>query len=347
MSRFIIALSVLILLVLLGTFVFFPKDIVVENKASVNGAFNINDTDNNSPDEKHFTDRDILLYAVGDIMLDRGVEYMVYKHGSEDYRFPFLKIADELKKADIVFGNLESQISDKGHKIGTIYSFRAEPNAVKGLKYAGFNIVSVANNHSFDYDIPALEDSFKILKSAGIEYVGGGFNEEEAFSLKIMEVEDTKIGFLAYCDVGSKWWRPKGDNSGITFVTEKDVEEIKKKIKESKEKTDILIVSFHSGDEYETQPNSSQTYLYRTLIKAGADLIIGHHPHVIQPIEDYPPGYIAYSLGNFVFDQGFSVNTMRGSMLKVLIKDKEIKDVGFEEIKMNEYFQPELAPEEE
>lgn len=87
---------------------------------------------------------------LGDIMLDRGVEYMVRKEGKADFRWPFLKIADYLKEADILFGNLESPISDNGHKVGSIYSFRADPEAMDGLIYAGFDVVSLANNHIFD-----------------------------------------------------------------------------------------------------------------------------------------------------------------------------------------------------
>ncbi|PIV45302.1 MAG: hypothetical protein COS25_00520, partial [Candidatus Nealsonbacteria bacterium CG02_land_8_20_14_3_00_37_10] len=93
----------------------------------------------------------IKIILVGDIMLDRGVEYMVEKEGKGDFRFPFIKIADYLKGADIVFGNLEGVISDKGIKVGSIYSFRANPKAIEGLIFAGFNVLSLANNHAFDY----------------------------------------------------------------------------------------------------------------------------------------------------------------------------------------------------
>lgn len=314
----------------------------VEKTASLN-TFEIKIDDDNSLAIKDTEDESINLYAVGDIMLDRGVEYNILKYGAGDYRYPFLKSADYLKKADITFANLESQISDKGKKIGTINSFRVDPKSMDGLKYAGFDIVSVANNHTFDYDIPALEDSFKRLKEAGIEYVGGGFNEEEAFSLKIMEVKNTRIGFLAFCAIGSQWWRPIGERSGIAFVSEKDIEEVKEKVKEARENADILIVSFHSGTEYETAPDAFQTYFYRSIIDSGADLLIGHHPHVIQPIEEYNGKWIAYSLGNFVFDQGFSVETMEGMLLKVSINNKKIESVDSVKFSMNEYFQPELT----
>ena len=101
----------------------------------------------------------ISVVLVGDIMLNRGVEYMMKTEGNGDFRFPFSKIAKDLKKADILFGNLEGPISDKGIKVGSIYSFRAEPEAIEGLTFAGFNLISLANNHAFDYGREALEDS--------------------------------------------------------------------------------------------------------------------------------------------------------------------------------------------
>src|SRR3989338_11403632 len=112
----------------------------------------------------------VLLFA-GDIMLNRGVEFYTKENGS-DWRFPFLNIAGFLREADLVFRNLESVISDKGEKQGSIYSFRADPQSIEGLTYAGFDVVSVANNHSFDYGADALADSVARLKEHGIEPVG-------------------------------------------------------------------------------------------------------------------------------------------------------------------------------
>jgi len=312
------------------------KNVVIEKDVILNE--NILNTPEVKPDNSK-----VLIYAVGDIMLDRGVKYMIYKYGNGDYKFSFENIAGYFKTADIVFGNLESQISDKGNKIGTINSFRVEPKAIEGLKYAGFSILSIANNHSFDYNTAALEDSFNRLKEASIEYVGGGFNKEEAFRLKIIEKSGIKIGFLAYCSVGAKGWVATDNNTGIAFISEGDMEKIMKDISKAKEQVDVLIVSSHAGEEYQTEQNESQTAMYQAFIDAGADIILGHHPHVIQPVEEYAKGWIAYSLGNFVFDQGFSDETMKGLLLEISIEDKKVKNVLEKEIKMNSHFQPELS----
>ena len=282
----------------------------------------------------------ITIILVGDIMLDRGVEYMMKEYN--DWRWPFLKIAADLRKADLLFGNLEGPISDKGTKVGSIYSFRADPKAIEGLTFAGFNVLSLANNHAFDYGREALEDTFLRLKGAEINYVGAGFDEKEAYSPVIKDIKDTKIGFLAYTNLGPEIWKATEENSGIAWISENDLEKIKKDIENAKSQADILIVSLHAGEEYQKTPTPFQIEFSKAAIDAGADLVVGHHPHVIQRDELYKNGYIFYSLGNFVFDQSFSDQTMRGQMVKVLIENGKIKEVIPGEIKINAFFQPEI-----
>lgn len=292
-------------------------------------------------------DTKINFLAVGDIMLDRGVRYKVKNFGDNDYTFPFQKIKPALESADILFGNLESLISDKGRKVGSACcSFRADPKAIDGLMFAGFDVLTVANNHDIDYTSVALLDSLERLQKTNIEYVGAGKNEEEAFGLKIKELKETKIGFLGYSIFAVPGWRAGENSPGIALITEKDKEKVKNDIKLAKEKVDILVVSPHFGIEYATKQNKEQEKYYKEWIDSGADIIIGHHPHVIQPIEKYNNGWIAYSLGNFVFDQDFSENTMKGIILKIAIENKKIQDVTSEQFKMNKNYQPEIISKE-
>lgn len=268
---------------------------------------------------------------------------MIENYG-EGYSFPFLKIKDDLQSADVLFGNLESVISDKGSNVGSIYSFRANPEAIEGLLFAGFNVVSLANNHAFDYGREAFEDMMKRLKKAGIEYSGGGFNKEEAHSAAILELEDgTKIGFLGYTEFLGPYAFALDELSGITVLSENNLEN---DIKRAKKEADILVVTFHYGDEYESYPNENQKKISRKAIDYGADIVIGHHPHVMQPIEEYEGKYIAYSLGNFVFDQYFSEATMSGFMLEIDIKGKKI--IGGAKIyyELNNFYQPEITRRE-
>jgi len=282
------------------------------------------------------------IILVGDIMLDRGVEYMIGKQGNGDFRFPFLKIADYFKKADIVFGNLEGVISDKGTKVGSIYSFRVNPEAMEALAFSNFNVLSLANNHALDYGREALKDCLNRLKEHNISYVGAGFNEQEAFSLVVKEINNTKIGFLAYIDIGPESWKAKEQTPGIAWIQNSDLEKIRKDIQEAKSKTDILIVSLHSGEEYVQELTPFQTNFVKTAIEAGADIIAGHHPHVVQKDERQGQQYIFYSLGNFIFDQGFSEETMQGKIVEIKIEDKKIKEVVQKQTKINEFFQPEI-----
>ena len=283
----------------------------------------------------------IRIVLAGDIMLDRGVEYMIGKYGNGDFKFPFLKIADYLKETDIVFANLEGPISDTGVRVGSIYSFRNKPESIEGLSYAGFNVISLANNHAFDYSREALEDSLAKLTRSGIDYVGAGFSESEAYSPVIKEIKGTKIGFLAYTNLGPETWQAAGENSGIAWISS-DLSRAKDEIERAREKTDILIVSLHAGEEYQKTPTQFQIDFAKMAIDAGADLVAGHHPHVTQPFKKYQDGYIAYSLGNFIFDQSFSQETMESQTIELLIEDKTIKEINLKEIKINAFFQPEI-----
>jgi len=291
-------------------------------------------------------EKPIELIFVGDIMLDRGVKYMVEKHGNNDFSFPFFKIADEIKNADLIIANLESQISNKGSNAGSIYSFRAPIEAMQGLIYAGIDIVSLANNHSLDYGSQALKDSLERLVNNNISPIGAG-NEYQAFSPTIKTINGStnsplSLAFFAYTDQMPVSAQAKGENFGIAVINKDNIARIKTDIELAKQLTDIVVVSLHWGTEYAKEPSLEQTNLAQNIIDAGADLVIGHHPHVIQKYEKYKNGYIFYSLGNFIFDQGFSDETMEGAIAKIIIKDKKISSVSSLKIIMNEFFQPEL-----
>lgn len=277
----------------------------------------------------------ITLLFVGDIMLSRHIGDIMARNN--DWRYPFLEIADFLKNADITFGNLEGPISARGTKVGSIYSFRADPRAIEGLLYAGFDVLSIANNHIWDYGADAVWDTISALEKANISVVGGGENYTEAHQPLIKNIGGTKIAFLAYTNlispsVGSKTAKP-----AIAYL---DTDQAVADVKEARKKADLIVVSLHWGNEYETIQNLNQEKVARALIDAGAQLIIGHHPHVVQPVAEYGGGYIAYSLGNFVFDQNFSADTKKGLMLKIIIKDNQIISVEKIEIKFTSNFQP-------
>ncbi len=304
----------------------------------------------------------ISVIFTGDIMLSRGVDYQIKKNNN--YNYPFLKIADTVKSADIAFGNLEGPISSRGSNQGSIYSFRDDPKTVEGLKFTGFDVLSLANNHILDWGRESLEDTISILKANNIEPVGAGEDYDEANKPVIKEVNGTKFAFLAYTNLLPTSFKATESVAGIS---EFDVESIEKAIKDAEKNADIVIVSLHWGDEYADYPSLWQKNLAHALIDSGADLIIGHHPHVVQGIEKYSPsspkavsfaplgratktesdgqgktGWIAYSLGNFVFDQNFSEETMKGLMVKAIIRNKKLTDFKPIRIDISKTFQPEI-----
>lgn len=285
------------------------------------------------------------LLFVGDIMLseNRGTGKQIKKH--QDTRYPFLKIADVLKSADLTFGNLEGPISSRGKDMGGKYSFRATPEVIDGLKFAGFDIMSIANNHIFDWGEEAFSDTLTILSSNNIDAVGGGINYTKANVPIVKNINGTKIAFLAYStvDYDINSFNADGNVPGKSSF---DLEKTKKAVKRIKELgiADVVAVSFHWGEEYKTRSNKEQQNIAHSLIESGADMIIGHHPHVVQEIERYKGGWIIYSLGNFVFDQSFSKETMRGLMAEVKIDNdkKIISAVNPIDIEITETFQPKI-----
>ncbi|MCU0660560.1 MAG: CapA family protein [Candidatus Pacebacteria bacterium] len=288
-------------------------------------------------------DDEIDLVFAGDIMLDRGVRQNVYAYFGGDYGRLFTH-APEVARADIAFANLEGPASDKGADEGSIYSFRMEPKSLIAVRDAGFDVLSVANNHAGDWGREAFSDTLLRIQNAGMEFVGGGGNRAEAKQPKIIEKKGIKIGYLGFSDVGPAWIRATETSPGILLANDPHFEQ---SIKDAAAQCDVLVVSFHWGEEYKTGEHTErQKDLAHRAIDAGAKLVIGHHPHVIQDTEHYNGGYIAYSLGNFIFDQAFSKDTMEGLLLSVRLKRSEILQVQKNIVKLNQRFQIEKVLEE-
>lgn len=275
------------------------------------------------------------LLFVGDIMLSRGIGTMMVKN--KDWCYPFLNVKDLIGSADLTFANLEGPISSRGTKVGSIYSFRADPHTVDGLLCAGIDVVSIANNHIWDYSRDAFNDTLTILSKNNLTYTGGGVSYVDAHTPRVVDVKGTKVAFLAYTGLLPGFLGKKAAVPAVAFPLEED---IMRDIRNARAIADIVVVSFHWGDEYHTKHNTAQEKLGHFVIDAGADLVIGHHPHVAQEVEKYKQGYIAYSLGNFVFDQNFSADTHHGLVLKVLLHDKKILGVEEHTVIFNNSYQP-------
>lgn len=285
--------------------------------------------------EKTESEKIYTILVGGDIMMDRGVEAKIKKLG-KDYNFSFDLIRDDLKNADYVFANLEGSISDVGADTGKAYSFRFEPKVAKALVDGNIGGVSIANNHMLDWGRESLCETTKHLDAVGIDYVGGGCNSEIAERPLIKEFGMTSVALLAYTEfyIGA---HAVGDRPGMS---EYDLSKIEERIEELKKEVDLIMVSMHWGAEYEDRATDAQVQLAKVIIDMGVDVIIGHHPHVDQEIEKYNNGWIIYSLGNFIFDQSWSKETMQGLLAEIQIQDGRVYDIIPKPIQLNSNYQP-------
>jgi poly-gamma-glutamate synthesis protein (capsule biosynthesis protein) len=272
---------------------------------------------------------------VGDIMLGRGVQTSVDKNFKGDFTALFRNVWG-LKSADIAFGNLEGPVSTGGRKMGSIYSFRFSPESLEAVADAGFDVLNIANNHIGDWGPDAFADTLDNISLNGLHYTGGGYGKADAENPAIIEKNGIKIGFLGFSDVGPAWMAAKDNAPGILLASDPDFDRI---IRSASKQVDILVVSFHSGEEYKKQTDR-QVKLFHEAIDDGAKIAVGAHPHIIQDTEEYNGGLIAYSLGNFIFDQKFSKETMQGMLLEATVTKDGLKSYAKKLIKLNDAFQP-------
>ncbi len=241
--------------------------------------------------------KEIRIAAVGDIMLGGTATPELRKYG---YDYPFEQTQGILKQAQIVFGNLEGPLTGAGAPATSKqYVFRSPPDQVApALARAGFNVVSLANNHTLDYGPEGLADTRAALDRAGIGYAGAGRNLAEARRPVYMVADGVTIAFLAYSLTFPEEFWAGPDTPGTAFGHERFV---RADVKTAREKADIVVVSFHWGQEGKTELRDYQAQLGHAAIDAGAAAVLGHHPHILQGVERYKYGVILYSLGNFAF----------------------------------------------
>lgn len=276
-----------------------------------------------------------LLFG-GDVMLSRGINDVMRKRN--DFFYPFRQINDFTAEADITVVNLESPISSQGENKGSIYSFRADPRAIVGLIFAGIDVVTFANNHTGDYGTEAISETLELLRWAEIDTVGVGVDMNDARKARFLEVNDLKIAFLGATPLSPAWLTRWDSAPAVApFDEQLMIENIATARRDG---ADIVAVLLHWGNEYETKHLPSQEEIAHRLVDAGATLIIGHHPHVVQEVERYNGGVIAYSLGNFVFDQNFSADTNHGLLLKIVLGGKDIASVEEIPIQFSSSYQP-------
>jgi poly-gamma-glutamate capsule biosynthesis protein CapA/YwtB (metallophosphatase superfamily) len=262
----------------------------------------------------------VTLAIVGDIMLGRSLADRIVRGDGASI---FASVEPILQSADVAVGNLECALGEGGTRAPKYYTFLAPPESAAVMKDAGFDLLSLANNHSFDYGLEVFRQSLQLFDQVSIRYVGAGFNEGQARAPVIYDLHGIRVAFLAYVEVPAEFiggfdpkvWSAGPETPGVSWAED---DKIKQDLLSLDPKVDYLVVLFHYGEESIDIPNERQVQLSQMAIDYGADLVVGAHTHVLQRSEEYQDGWIYYNLGNFVFDE-FYGKLNRSAILWVTI----------------------------
>ncbi len=270
-------------------------------------------------------------------MLSRMVERRSLSQTSTaPFAYPFANFQNQISAADLAFANLETPLVD-GAPIGpTDMIFRASPDWAPALKSAGFDILNLANNHILNQYQTGLLKTQTLLTEQGIATCGIG--NASISGAVVIPVKDLRFGIACYTYDGIKANTAALAPQGLSTANlTRDLDYLKS------QNVDFIIVSMHAGTEYATTANTQQTQFARQAVDLGADLVVGHHPHVVQNMELYKDKYIFYSLGNFIFDQMWSAPTRRGLALTLTIQPHEVTAIEYLPVVIENYSQPRPA----
>lgn len=259
----------------------------------------------------------VTLAAAGDIMFSRGVARELARAGAAG---PFEHVDGALRAADLAFANLECPLAARWVTVPKVIAFRAAPASAALLRDAGLDIVSFANNHALDCGRPGLLETLESLAAAGVRWCGAGRTRPEAEAPVVFEIRGRRVAFVGFTEF---LMEAEGGPETPTVVTARE-DTVRRMIGAARREADDVVASFHWGAEYRDRPTRFQRRMARLAVEAGADLVLGHHPHVLQGLEWLTvtstgrtrQALIAYSLGNFLFDQK-QPETMRSGLLHV------------------------------
>ncbi len=276
------------------------------------------------------TDR-IVLITTGDVIPARTVNHI--STNKNNFKWAFENIFPLLKSADITFINMEAPLIKNCPLTDEGFIFCGDERHSEGLLYSGVDIVNYANNHMSNYGIEGIDNTKNLLDSVGILSVG--LSSGPVYKT----VKGVSFAFLAYNSLGV----PE------PLLSYADKEKMKREISAVDNAADVVVVGMQWGEEYTTQITSLQKELAHLAVDSGADLVIGNHPHWIQPAEIYKNGVILYAHGNLIFDQMWSLETRQGIIAEFIFKGKELADVVFIPVLIEGYGQPRIleGPERE
>lgn len=282
----------------------------------------------------------ITLAFTGDIMFGRTVNSHMLATVPGDL-YPFTYTAQFLRQFDLTIGNLECVISQLGVPVPKAYHFRGDAGAYDRLLTAGFDLVSVANNHSGDYGNAAFLDEFLTLPTRGLTPIGGGRNKQQAHTPIFSTVHGTTMAFLAYDEIDPYCFAATDTTPGHAWLNEVD---LRQDLAQARRSADFVITFVHWGIEYFPELTAHQRHLAQVAIDAGADLVVGAHPHVIEPYEFYRGKLIVYSLGNFVFDNMDAEMVRRGNILTLTVQKNQLLAWKLVPTRIGDWGEPRLLP---
>jgi poly-gamma-glutamate synthesis protein (capsule biosynthesis protein) len=264
--------------------------------------------------------RAVLLAAVGDINLGNGPGALIDSFGP---RYPWTGTASALRSADVAFGNLECAVSTRGAPVPKQYTFRGRPAALQVMaRYAGFDVLNLANNHVGDYGTPALLDTVNHVRRLGMRAVGAGGSLASAAEPRVVERLGLRIAFVGFSNILPAEFFAGPDRAGTQPATP---ELIAAGVKRAKQRADVVIATFHWGVERAGTEDARQRAFAQIALGAGADAVIGAHPHVLQPIRRVGTHrLVAYSLGNFVFGAS-SAHTASTGILRLKLSARGVE----------------------
>ncbi len=238
------------------------------------------------------------LLAAGDIMLGGRARSALKKHGPD---YPFQAILPLLQRADVVLGNLEGPLARKAERQDRTFSYRVAPSTADALARAGIRVVTLANNHLVDCGRSGVIETLEALEAAGVAPIGAGRTVNEAHQPAIVQASGCRVGLLGYY-----WNRRCAATETLPGSAMDGPDLLAADITALRRRVDRVVATFHWGVPYEREPSAEDRAKARLAIDLGADAVIGHHPHVIQPFEVYRSRPIFYSVGNFIFGSGNS-----------------------------------------
>ncbi|WP_051331227.1 CapA family protein [Aneurinibacillus terranovensis] len=256
---------------------------------------------------------EVTLAFTGDMQFTGTVGEQIKKNG---LNYPFAAVKPILTNADVTVGNLETTLTTRGVAQTKDFTFRSDPRMAKAMANAGFDILGLANNHAMDFGQISLQDTIQSLDKEHLAHIGGGKNSAEATSVYYITKKGETIAFLNYSRVlPSAGWMATAKRPGLASAYDPAL--MYSKVKQAHKKADIVVVFLHWGKELAATPEAYQVNMAHSLIDCGADIIVGNHPHVTQPVEWYKHKLIAYSLGNFVFTNSINNRCNQSAILQV------------------------------